>query len=210
MAKTKVGMGLEFDQILNQILKGGKLLVWKCLISWEQRRIYGTIFKIPEDFVNLFHQTKLEVGHNNCAKAMDGWMFCWEKNRSLFRVQHLPWEEVNLTRLTGNSCQPDSPQTCLSLHLSLEVPASELEVTGNFQAICSTRYILGGCAGWWDDLYLLLCPPDALSAADLEIMARSTSPPLRSSASLLDKGQQRRTIHHFNSSSAQAHGPMMV
>ena len=82
--------GWDGSGILNQILKGKKLLVWKCLISWEQRRIYGTIFKIPEDFVNLFHQTKLEVGHNNCAKAMDGWKFCWQKIRSLFRCSICP------------------------------------------------------------------------------------------------------------------------
>ena len=69
---------------------------------------------------------------------------------------------------------------------------------------------------WVDEmswlLYLLLRPP---LSADLEIMASSTPPPplplLRSPASLLDP-QQRRTIHHFNTSldQGQAHGQSLL
>ena len=124
---------------------------------------------------------------------------------------------------SDSSARPVNPillrrraQTWLSLHLSLEVPASELEVTGNFQGIffkyifCSNLCISWGVL-WVDEmtrlLYLLLRP--SLSA-DLEIMANSTPPPplllLSSSASLLE-AQQRGTIHHFTSSSDQGHLP---
>ena len=120
----------------------------------------------------------------------------------------MDWQPVNPILLRRRA------QTWLSLHLSLEVPASELEVTGNFQAILF-KYIFWVFL-WVDEmtrlLYLLLRPP---LSADLEIMASSTPPPplplLRSPASLLD-AQQRGTIHHFNSSShqGQAHGQSLL
>ena len=86
---------------------------------------------------------------------MDVWAGeCWQKNGSPLKAfwvwvgalergksDSVDWQAVNPILLRRRA------QTCLSLHLSLEVPASELEVTGNFQAICSTRYIL-----WVDEM----------------------------------------------------------
>ena len=65
----------------------------------------------------------------------------------------------------------------IALHLSLEVPPVELEVTGKVQEIFCLRQFLGS---WWDEmlLYLLLRPP---LSADLEIMTPSTTSPLCSS-----------------------------
>ena len=152
---------------------------------------------------------------------MDVWAGeCWQKNGSPLRAfwvwagalergksDSVDWQPVNPILLRRRA------QTWLSLHLSLEVPASELEVTGNFQANCSNIFV-GVCVGWWDELASLPTPPPP-SISWPGNHACSTSPPpllLRSPASPLLHRQQRGTIHHFNSSShqGQAHGQSLL
>ena len=111
----------------------------------------------------------------------------------------------------GGGWERGRAHNLIALHLSLEVPPVELEVTGKVQEIFCLRQFLGS---WWDEmlLYLLLRPP---LSADLEIMTRLTTSPLCSSppplllcslVSLFVR-QQRRIIHHYKQLLRSRSGP---
>ena len=111
----------------------------------------------------------------------------------------------------GGSWERGRAHNLIALHLSLEVPPVELEVTGKVQEIFCLRQFLGS---WWDEmlLYLLLRPP---LSADLEIMTPSTTSPLCSSppplllcslVSLFVR-QQRRIVHHYKQLLRSRSGP---
>ena len=111
----------------------------------------------------------------------------------------------------GGGWERGRAHNLIALHLSLEVPPVELEVTGKVQEIFCLRQFLGS---WWDEmlLYLLLRPP---LSADLEIMTRLTTSPLCSSppplllCSLVSLflRQQRRIIHHYKQLLRSRSGP---
>ena len=119
------------------------------------------------------------------------------------------WDEVKWAAASG--WERGRAHNLIALHLSLEVPPVELEVTGKVQEIFCLRQFLGS---WWDEmlLYLLLRPP---LSADLEIMTRLTTSPLCSSTpplllcSLVSLflRQQRRIIHHYKQLLRSRSGP---
>ena len=111
----------------------------------------------------------------------------------------------------GGGWERGRAHNLIALHLSLEVPPVELEVTGKLQEIFCLRQFLGS---WWDEmlLYLLLRPP---LSADLEIMTLSTTSPLCSSppplllcslVSLFVR-QQRRIVLHYKQLLKSHSGP---